>query len=151
MGNSVLNYEELSTLLIQIEACLNSRSLYLPSTDSSDAAPLTPGRFLTFAPLTSSLDPDFSGININRLTRWQLIQKILKDLWKTWINDYLHSLQQRNKCKISNNITCVGNVVIVKESNLPPLMWKLGNIVKVYPGDDGLVRVADVKTNNTIV
>ncbi|XP_075230272.1 uncharacterized protein LOC142329486 [Lycorma delicatula] len=152
MGNSVLNYEELSTLLIQKEACLNSRPLYLPSSDTSDPASLTPGHFLIFAPLTSLPDPNFSNTNVNKLARWQLIQKLLKDFWKAWSNDYyLHSLQQRNKYKISNTNICVGNVVIIKENKLPPLIWKLGIIVQVHPGKDGHVRLVNVKTNNTII
>ena len=144
MGNSILTYEELSTLLIQIEACLNSRPLYLPSSDSSDPSPITPGHFLTFAPLMSLPDPDFSDISINRLSRWQLTQKILRDFWKRWSIDYLHSMQQRNKCKFSNCNLNVGDIVIVKENNLSPLMWKMGIIIKVYPGPDKLIRVAAV-------
>ncbi|XP_026326027.1 uncharacterized protein LOC113234770 isoform X2 [Hyposmocoma kahamanoa] len=39
-----------------------------------------------------------------------------------------------------------GALVIVKEKNLPPLMWLLGRIVHLVPGRDGIARVADVKT-----
>ncbi|GFT59833.1 jerky-like protein [Trichonephila clavipes] len=37
-------------------------------------------------------------------------------------------------------------MVLVKEDNLPPLQWSLGRVVQVFPGDDGAVRVVDVKT-----
>ncbi|GFY18131.1 hypothetical protein TNCV_2045391 [Trichonephila clavipes] len=37
-------------------------------------------------------------------------------------------------------------MVLVKEDNLPPLQWSLGGVVQVFPGDDGAVRVVDVKT-----
>ena len=46
VGNVKLTFEELSTLLTQIEACLNSRPLVpLPSDDDGIEA-LTPGHFL---------------------------------------------------------------------------------------------------------
>jgi hypothetical protein len=39
-----------------------------------------------------------------------------------------------------------GDLVILKEDDLPPLKWSLGRVIEVYPGEDGLVRVASVKT-----
>ncbi|KAH9631923.1 hypothetical protein HF086_000260 [Spodoptera exigua] len=33
-----------------------------------------------------------------------------------------------------------------KEEGLPPLKWKMGRVQQVYPGSDGVVRVADFKT-----
>ncbi|XP_046965871.1 uncharacterized protein LOC124534205 [Vanessa cardui] len=38
-----------------------------------------------------------------------------------------------------------------REDNLPPLKWRMGRIVFVHPGPDGIVRVADVKTSNGVV
>lgn len=46
IGDTVLTYEELATLLSQIEAVLNSRPLCAMSEDPTDLVPLTPGHFL---------------------------------------------------------------------------------------------------------
>ena len=55
VGNIKLTFEELSTLLTQIEACLNSRPLVpLPSDDDGIEA-LTPGHFLIGQPLQALL------------------------------------------------------------------------------------------------
>lgn len=34
--------------------------------------------------------------NINRITKWKLINKIQQDFWKRWNNEYLNTLQKRN-------------------------------------------------------
>ena len=43
-----------------------------------------------------------------------------------------------------------GDMVIIKEDNLPPMKWPLGRILNVFAGDDGAVRVADVKTSTGV-
>jgi hypothetical protein len=40
----------------------------------------------------------------------------------------------------------VGALVVLVEDNLPPLQWRLGRVVHVHPGRDGVVRVVSVKT-----
>ncbi|GFY36861.1 integrase catalytic domain-containing protein [Trichonephila clavipes] len=56
--NSVLlNFEECSTLLIQIEACLNSRPLTELSPDPSDFTALTPAHFLVGGPIHQFPEP----------------------------------------------------------------------------------------------
>ncbi|KAJ8962082.1 hypothetical protein NQ318_018033 [Aromia moschata] len=46
----------------------------------------------------------------------------------------------------------VNTLVLLKDSNAPPLQWKLGRIVAVHPGSsDGVVRVVSVKTPNDSV
>lgn len=69
MGNTLYTFEELSTVLIQIEACLNSRPLSPSSSDPSDLQPLTLGHFLVGGPLTCLPDEDLADIKTNRLDR----------------------------------------------------------------------------------
>jgi len=40
----------------------------------------------------------------------------------------------------------INDVVIIKEDCTPPTRWKLGRIVKVHPGGDGIVRVVTLRT-----
>ncbi|XP_015123490.1 uncharacterized protein LOC107045672 [Diachasma alloeum] len=69
-----LTFEELSTLLIQIEAVLNYSPLQALSEDTDDVSCLTPGHFLIGeAPITLP-EPSLGDINVGRLSRWQLIQ-----------------------------------------------------------------------------
>ncbi len=70
MGGVVLNYEEVATILAQVEACLNSRPLTQLSGDPDDLLPLTPRNFLVGRALAAIPEPDFIGMTENRLSRW---------------------------------------------------------------------------------
>ncbi|XP_071581395.1 uncharacterized protein [Temnothorax nylanderi] len=95
--DSHLKYEELETLLIQIEAILNSRPLTPISSDSDDFIFLTPGHFLIGTPLTSYPKPSLEEIPSNRLSRWQYVQQLRQHFWRRWSREYLHQCQQRDK------------------------------------------------------
>lgn len=70
IGQQILTFEELSTLLTQVEALLNWRRLCAPGSDPNDLQPLTPSYFLTMEPLRSPYpEPDLSHLVINRLNR----------------------------------------------------------------------------------
>ncbi|XP_034944514.1 uncharacterized protein [Chelonus insularis] len=47
-----LTYEQLYTIMVEVEACLNSRSLTPISSDPNDESPSTPGHFLIGTSLT---------------------------------------------------------------------------------------------------
>jgi len=76
IGTTPLTYEELYTLLIQIESCLNSRSFCPLTDDGTDLAALTPAHFLIDAPLTSLPEIDVSNQPVNHLTRYQLLTQM---------------------------------------------------------------------------
>lgn len=146
LGNKHLTFEELSTLFTQIEAILNSRPLTPLSSDPNDFEPLTPGHFLIGRALTSLPSPMLTEVNPNRLNRYQHMEQMRQHFWQRWHNEYLSELQQRVKWRINREGLQEGDVVLIKDSNLPPLKWRMGRICKLYPGPDGVTRVADVTT-----
>uniref|UniRef100_A0A182RL83 DUF5641 domain-containing protein n=1 Tax=Anopheles funestus TaxID=62324 RepID=A0A182RL83_ANOFN len=60
--------------------------------------------------------------------------------------EYLSGLHPRTKWTKKRDNIREGTTLLLKEDNLPPLKWRYGRVIKVYPGDDGLIRVVDVKT-----
>jgi hypothetical protein len=148
IGEQVLTFEELYTFLTQIEAVLNSRPLCSISSDPNDLTALTPGHFLTLAPLTCLPEPDLLSIELNRLSRWQLLQRMHQSFWNRWHWEYLHTLQQRSKWNSASAKVTPGTLVLIKNDQVPPLQWSLGRVEQVHPGRDGVVRVATVKTTN---
>lgn len=97
IGEQLLTYEELTTVLAQIEALLNSSPLCKLSGDSSAPEALTPAHFLTLMPLGSLPAENVVGLNVNRLDRFQLVDHMVQSFWKRWRQEYLSSLQVRKK------------------------------------------------------
>jgi hypothetical protein len=122
IGEASLRHDEFLTLLSQIEAILNSRPITPLSTDPNDLAALTPAHFLIGSPITSYPELNIEEANINRLTRWQRIQQLRQHFWKRWTKEYLHNCQQRNKWSTMEPPIKLGQLVIVQEDNLPPLV-----------------------------
>lgn len=148
VGILCLTYEELNTVINQIEAILNSRPLL--AANSYDCDYLTPGHFLIGTALTSYPETDLTEIPINRLKFWKLCTKLQQDFWKLWHKDYITQLQSRPKWRYQDTNLKVGDLVFVKQLNTSPLTWPMGRIIQTFPGNDGKVRVADVKVNGKI-
>jgi hypothetical protein len=147
VGNTRLTFEEMTTLMAQIEACLNSRPLTPISTDPNDLCALTPGHFLIGESLTAIPEPDITELKANRLSRWQLVQQLYQHFWRRWSGEYLSRLQQRPKWLRHRADIRVNDMVIIKDERFPPLKWKLGRVMEIQPGDDGHTRAVTVRTS----
>lgn len=152
MGKQRMKKEEFVQIAIQIEGCLNSRPLWPVSDDPQDLQAITPADLVLGKPILSqplaeyvAEEPD------NRLSWFEKRQKIHQQLWSQWQETYLTSLQVRQKWfRFRENIR-VDDLVIIQDENMPPTQWCLGRVIQIFPGLDGLVRSARIKTyKNTI-
>ncbi|XP_046391496.1 uncharacterized protein LOC124159621 [Ischnura elegans] len=151
IGDTKLTFEELSTLLCQVEACLNSRPLIPLTDDPTDNKALTPAHFLIHSASFIIPEPSLIDEIIPVLKRWKIVQQMLQHFWQRWSREYLQSLQQRQKWTHRTSQINIGDLVILRCENTPPAQWPLARIIHVYPGDDGLVRVVKVKFNNSVM
>ncbi|GFT16910.1 DUF5641 domain-containing protein [Trichonephila clavipes] len=106
---------------------------------------LTPSHFLIGEVITSS--PEHT--NDDKLSLrycWDIVQKMKLGFWRKWKIDYLSNLQNRTKWKSPNHNIKVGEIVIIKEDNIPPATWPLGKVIETHPGKDGVVRVVTLRT-----
>ncbi|EFN80629.1 hypothetical protein EAI_06049, partial [Harpegnathos saltator] len=127
-------------------ACLNLRPIAPLSDSLDDYESLAPGHFLIGSALTTSPEPSLLDIRENRLTRWQLVRQLTERFWRLWYTDYVNSLQQRSKWKQIQPAIKIGQLVLLKNSMLPPCKWELARVTQCHPGADGLVRVGSVRT-----
>jgi len=147
VGGAHLTFEEMQTILCEIEAILNSRPLVPLSSDTNNTAYLSPGHFLVGSPLNSFPTMDVNDVNTNRLLQWQVIEQMRQHFWSRWSNEYLNHLQERYKWKNRKGpLLEPGNLVLIKQQGLAPLQWLSGRVEEVHPDTDGVVRTATIKT-----
>lgn len=139
LGDNKLTFEEYATLLAQIECCLNSRPISAMSDSADDLSALTPGHFLVFGPPIIVPNENLLDVPINRLNRWQHIERILQSFWQRWKQEYLTNLQHRYKWASLQNPVKINDLVLVKDDRLPPSKWLMGRVLETYPGPDGIV------------
>ena len=92
-GESVHTFQEYTTMLAEIEACMNSRPLCPVSNDPNDLSILTPGHFLIFDNLLVPPRPSLLDIHVSRLSKWKQIAQKVEHFRKRWKAEYLSQLQ----------------------------------------------------------
>ncbi|XP_058839800.1 uncharacterized protein LOC131695362 [Topomyia yanbarensis] len=121
LGNTVLFYEDLLTILAQIESCMNSRPLVSLSEDPNDLHALTPGRFL-------------------------FVQQKVQHFWYRWRNEYLKELQRQATVNPEKVNLKVGQVVILQDQLLSLTRWSLARVEEIFPEKDDVSRVVVLRT-----
>ncbi|XP_060658795.1 uncharacterized protein LOC132793132 [Drosophila nasuta] len=122
-STSKYTFEELSTLLAKIEACLNSRPI---------------------SPLL--LEPPINQPATSILNRWQRLKALHQQFCFRWKDEYLKELHKRTKWQSPTRNLRIGDMVVIKEDNLPSNEWRLGRVLTTCPGTDAKVRVVVVLT-----
>ncbi|XP_058446196.1 uncharacterized protein LOC131427221 [Malaya genurostris] len=125
LADHKLSYEELTTVLAQIEAILNSRPLIPSSDDPNDLTAITPAHFFKGREFQAVLEPSYEHVKLGRLSRWQILQDL------------------------NRSIGVPGQQIIFKGFNDDN--WNLARIIELHPGKDGHVRVVTLKTNDSVI
>lgn len=146
MKDARLTLGELSTLLCQIEACVNSRPMTPISSDPSDLEALTPAHFLIGGPMFLPPEKDLTETSPNGIRRWKRVQYLMQTFWKRWQSEYLPQCQVRGKWLARTRPMAIDDVVIIKGESSHPTKWKLGRVVQLHPGKDEIIRVVTLRT-----
>lgn len=146
VGNRAFTFEELYTILVRIEAILNSRPLTTPTSDPGDLTVITPGHLISGEQIVRPLGPGIEELSPSDLVAWDRIRRVEQAFWDRWQDEYLLSLQKRTKWTNREENVKVGDLVIIKDDDMPPGHWKKGRITEVFPGADNCVRSVSVKT-----
>ncbi|XP_058128492.1 uncharacterized protein LOC131292773 [Anopheles ziemanni] len=148
LGTTSLSYEDMSTLLDEIECCVNSRPITSMSDDPHDMTALTPGHFLVGTNLQLVPDHCLLYEAENRLNHWRHVQQLRQHFWNRWQKEYLQQLQARSKwTKEGTTTVTAGTLVIIKEDNVPSACWPLARVTEEHPGKDGKARVFTLRTS----
>lgn len=132
--------------IIEAESWMNRRPLTHIPIDHEDAPPLTPnsalfaqGRDRTLVPREVPQRDAFS----TRVTR--RVDHLVNKFLSRWTREYLPEINRRSKWFDVKEPVKIDDIVILTEPNEPRNAWNRGKVIKVYPGEDGVVRAADVR------
>ncbi|GFY36789.1 integrase catalytic domain-containing protein [Trichonephila clavipes] len=151
LKTAVLNFEELDKILCQIQACINSRPLYLLSSDPKDLQVLTPGHFLIGCPLLELPDHSLTNQSLSIHSRWSLLMKLKRMFWSRLQLSYLNTLQSRTKWMQGQKNLTIGSFVLIKNPTSFSTRWTPGQIVASHPGADGICRVVTIQTSSGVM
>ena len=152
LGNSLISFDELTTILVEVECILNSRPLsYLY--DELGGEVLTPshllfGRRLLALPSGINTHPKLSQhdsqYTLNR--RFLHLTRILSHFWNRWRLDYIMDLRETHRLNNNKSVQIeIGDVVLVQEEHAKRATWKVAIVEEVIKGKDGEIRGAKVR------
>ncbi|XP_064642931.1 uncharacterized protein LOC135497128 [Lineus longissimus] len=145
-----LDNESLQTYLYEVVAIINGRPLTTDDLEDPDSLmPLCPNQLLTMKSRVVIPPPgDFPREDLFLKKRWRRVQHLANEFWTKWRRDYLNNLQPRQKWNRKERDFVIGDVVIVKDDDLPRNQWKLAGINKVFVDEDQVVRTVRLAVGN---
>ena len=155
IGRSKLTFEELRTVIVEIEGTVNNRPLtYLHDGMEGISQALTPARMMyghqiINSPSERHFEITDIGRSLTKRARHQFM--VLNEFVKHWRREYLlglrehtmgsvRRLNQKGERKIKT-----GDEVVLKEDCTRRSWWKLARVMELEKGRDGLVRAARVQ------
>lgn len=137
--------EVLRTLLAEAEALVNSRPLTHVTVDDNSEEALTPTHFLLAASSGRPIPATVSDSDFASRSSWRKAVRLADHFWQRWVKEYLPTLiPRRGRGEVPE--VAVGDVVLIADPNSPRGTWPRGRVTAVFPGPDGVIRVADVRT-----
>ena len=148
LGNAKLNSEQLRTWLAVVENVVNERPLTAVTEDTEDLVPLTPAMFLRG--INTGSFPEGNLVASAFAETYHKRQKLQKELKLRFRSEYLSLLVHKTK-EQPNKVPQVGDIVLVGDDDRKKIHWPLAKIIELFPGRDGVVRAAKVKTHSGIL
>ena len=149
-----MTYDELLTILLEIEGTLNSRLLTYEY-DGVGGEMLTPPHLLDgfrLLSLPGAIPREGDQEHKSSMSeRFQYLSKVMTHVWNRWKCEYLTDLReyQRGKHESQLRTVSVKDVVIVHEENMKRGLWKTGKVDEVIRGRDGMVRGVKVRVTTS--
>jgi len=152
IGRSLLQYDELNTVLIEIEAIVNTRPLtYVEDGENSLTYSLTPSHLINGRRISTSNSQHQEIISTHQtLTKRHKFQRrLLKQFTTIWRKQYLLQLRESHALKLKkqgkHRPIEVDDMVILKDESTKRAFWKLARVKELITGRDKQVRAAVIE------
>src|SRR5690349_10521553 len=128
IGKTKLPYPALTTVLKQCEAAANSRPLCRVEGPAEERdVILTPASLMIGRNLNALPEEDYTT-KCNLADRFQHQQRMVQTFWKHYSEMYLQQLMNLPKWTKPEENVSVGEIVLLREENTPPLVWRKARV-----------------------
>ena len=142
-GGVTMTDETFTTFLIEVERILNGRPI-------TDVEALIPNALLK-GYLEASLPMGVFAKADGYRKSLRLVGLLSDQFWSRWLKVYLPLLQQRQKWLYPERNLSVNDLVLIIGEQSRRGQWPKGIIEETYPGPDGVVRSARVRTESSSI
>ena len=155
IGRQTLGFEQLRTLLVEVEGIVNACPLTYVYDDTEginytlSPSHLMYGRRIYDAP--NSKHFEIVSTFQTLMKKWKTHQCLLNHFTTLWRKDYLLNLRECHalKCKEGSKSPIeVGQMVILKDDTTKRLFWNLAIVEELLPGRDRKIRSVKGKVLN---
>ena len=159
LGKSKMDEQQLSTILVETEAVINSMPLVYVENDINSKA-LSPADFITLnhGVGTPNIELNYNPVETlsdELLQQWEKGQERLDQFWDIWMTEYLQTLRERHTLMMKSRkgeiqrIPKVGEVMIVKEEGIPRGSWMIATVQSLIKSEiDNVPRVAAIMSSS---
>ncbi|XP_047674529.1 uncharacterized protein LOC125145500 [Tachysurus fulvidraco] len=142
-----LDDASLRTFFYEAMSIINSRPLSVNTlNDPKSLEPLTPNHLLTMKASVPLPPPGkFVAEDMYARKRWRRVQYLTEQFWCRWRREYLANITFRQRWHSPKRNVRIGDIVIVKEEEIPRNEWRLGRVFDVCKDEDGLVRKVTIQ------
>ena len=154
IGRSTLHFEELLTLIVEVESVINARPItYIFDDLEGDSYPLTPselicGYMVSRLPNDKEFEVISTYVSLTRRARHhrRLLQHFAKRCKQEYLLGIREVLSQSSQSKKRD--VSVGDIVIVKNEQSKRQFWKLARVEELIVGKDGNIRSAKLSMHS---
>ena len=144
IGEQILTFSELLTVMYECANLGNERPVGKMDLNIDDGAYLCPNDLILGRATSQIPSGPFDGTS-SLAKRFKFIQQIVDAFWTKWMRFYFPSLIIQQKWHVEHRNLCVGDIVLIQDSNALRGHWKMGRVSNVYPGPDKKVRNVEVE------
>ena len=152
IGRTSLTYDQLQTIVVEIEGLLNARPLtYIYDDVESISFPLTPSHLIygrRIVNLPNAQHSEIISTNKSLTRRLRHHRYLLEKFANHWKREYLQSLREQSNTKArtdNESGIAIGDIVIVRNEKTNRNFWKLAKVEDLLQGGDKVVRAAVIR------
>ena len=138
IGEQVLKYSELQTVLFECAQLMNQRPIGRHPTNPDEGSYICPNDLLLGRASPSIPQGPFREATLQK--RFFFIQSIAGSFWKKWSRDVFPNMVIRSKWHTEKRDVKVGDVVVVYDTKVIRGQWRMGLVTRTIPSHDSRVR-----------